>query len=100
MPEHLQELFRAITILHTGGRHDHRTDQSTGITENMPLGAFDLFAGIAPVDPPFSVVLTCSLSMLAALGWRRFPAATRISPRRKSCMYGQVPSFRQRQKYG
>ncbi len=94
-----EKLFRPIAILDAGSRHHHRQDQPEGIDEDMALAAFDLFAGIVPPDPPFSVVLTDWLSRIPALGWRRLPVATRTSPRSRSCMRGQVPSFRQRQKY-
>jgi hypothetical protein len=56
--EDVEELFRPIAILDAGSRHHHRQDQPEGIDEDMPLAAFDLFAGIVPPDPPFSVVLT------------------------------------------
>jgi hypothetical protein len=65
----------------------------------MALTAFDLFVDIKAAKPPFSVVFTDWLSRIPALGWRRFPAATRTSPRSKSCIRCQVPSWRQRQKY-
>jgi hypothetical protein len=58
MSEALQELCRAIAVLHPGGCHDHREDESEGIDEEMTLATFDLFAGIVPTEPPFSVVLT------------------------------------------
>jgi hypothetical protein len=58
VPEALQELCRAIAVLHTGGRHDHRQDQPEGIDEEVTLAAFDLFARVVAPEPPFSVVLT------------------------------------------
>jgi hypothetical protein len=88
-----------IPVLHTGGGDDGGQDQPKGIDENMPFAPFDLFVGIKATDPPFSVVLTDWLSRIPALGCRRLPAATRTSPRSKSCIRCQVPSRRQRQKY-
>src|SRR5215510_13609669 len=55
MPETLQELFRPIAVLHTGGGDHHGADQPEGITEEMPLAAFDLCAGILATEPPFAV---------------------------------------------
>ncbi len=68
MPADLQARFRAIAVLHTGGRHDHREDQPEGIDEDMALAPLDLFARVIAVDPPFSVVLTDCLSRIPALG--------------------------------
>jgi hypothetical protein len=56
--ENVEELFRPVAILDAGSRHHHRQDQPERIDEDMALAAFDLFAGIVPPDPPFSVVLT------------------------------------------
>jgi hypothetical protein len=56
--EDVEERFRPIAVLDAGSRHHHRQDQPESIDEDMPLAAFDLFAGIVPTDPPFSVVLT------------------------------------------
>ena len=58
MPEHLQELFRAIAVWHISGRHDYDEEEAKGIHEDMPLAAFHLLAGIIATEPPFSVVLT------------------------------------------
>ena len=98
VPEDCQHLLGPIAVLHTGGRDDYGEDQSEGIDEDMPLAAFDLFVGVEAAEPPFSVVLTDWLSMTPALGWRRLPAATRTSPRSRSCMTCQVPSPRHCQK--
>jgi hypothetical protein len=58
VPDTLQELLRAVAVLDTGSRHHDCQDEPEGIDEDVPLAAFDLFAGIVPTDPPFSVVLT------------------------------------------
>jgi hypothetical protein len=97
--EDVKELFRPIAILDAGSRHHHRQDQPEGIDQEMPLASLDLFARVIAAEPPFSVVFTDWLSRIPALGWRRLPAATRTSPRRRSCLRCQVPSFRQRQQY-
>ena len=56
--EEVEELFRPIAILDAGSRHHHRQDQPKRIDEEMSLAAFNLFAGVVPAEPPFSVVLT------------------------------------------
>jgi hypothetical protein len=99
VPEECQHGFGTVTILHTRRGNDDGQDQSERVDEEMPLAAFDLFVDIKAAEPPFSVVFTDWLSRIPALGWRRFPAATRTSPRSKSCIRCQVPSCRQRQKY-
>ena len=53
-----EELLRPIAILDAGSRHHPRQDQPESVDEEMSFAAFDLFAGIVPPDPPFSVVLT------------------------------------------
>jgi hypothetical protein len=98
MPEDFQQLLGPITVLHAGGRDDDGQDESECVDEEMPCAAFDLCMGVEAAEPPFSVVLTDWLSMTPALGWRRLPAATRTSPRSRSCMSCQVPSLRHGQK--
>jgi hypothetical protein len=97
--EDVEELSCVIAILDAGIRLDHRQEQPEGIDQDMPLASLDLFTRVIAAELPFSVVLTDWLSRIQALGWRRLAAATRTSPRSRSCMRCQVPSFRQRQKY-
>jgi hypothetical protein len=99
VPEECQQGFGPVTILHTRRGDNDGQDQPERVDEEMPLAAFDLFVDIKAAEPPFSVVFTDWLSRIPALGWRRLPAATRTSPRSKSCIRCQVPSWRQRQKY-
>jgi hypothetical protein len=58
MPEDLEELFRAIAVLHTGGCHHYGADAPEGIDQDVPLAPLDLLAHVVAADPPFSVVLT------------------------------------------
>jgi hypothetical protein len=76
-----------------------REDQPECIDEDVAFAPFDLFVRIEAANAPFSDVLTDWLSMIPALGCRRLPAAARTSPRRRTYVCCQVPSFRQRQKY-
>ena len=61
-----------IPVLHIGWVHHHPQQQSLGIHHNMPFAAFHLLACVVPPRPPFSVVFTHWLSMMAplGLGWR------------------------------
>ncbi len=58
MPEALQQTFGSVSILHTGGRDRYGEDEPKRIDEEVSLAPFDLFVGIKPTEPPFSVVLT------------------------------------------
>jgi hypothetical protein len=98
VPQHLQHALGPVAVLHTGGRDRYRQDQPERVDQNVAFAAFDLFMGVKAAEPPFSVVLTDWLSRIAALGGRRLPAATRTSPRSRSCITYQVPSFRHCQK--
>jgi hypothetical protein len=46
----------------------HREDQAEAVDEDVPLAAIDLLARVVALRPPFSVVLTDWLSMMAAEG--------------------------------
>jgi hypothetical protein len=94
VPEDRAYGLGAITVLHAGSRDDHREAQPARIDEAVALAAVDRLVGIKAAAPPVSVVLTDWLSMMPALGWRRLPAAARISPRSRSCIRCQVPSRR------
>ena len=67
----------AIAILDIGGMDPQRPDQPQGVYDDMSFAARHFLAGIVASKPPFSVVLTLWLSMMAALGvgslsaWRR-----------------------------
>src|SRR5687767_1718381 len=98
MPEDLQERYGSIAVLYTGSRHHDGQQQAKRIDEEMAFAAFDLFVCVKAADPPFSVVLTDWLSMRPALGWRCLPEAARTSPRSRSCIRCQLPSWRQIQK--
>jgi hypothetical protein len=98
MPEALQQQLSTITVLHASGGDDDRQQQAERVDEDVAFAALNLFVRIEATDPPFSVVFTDWLSMSPALGWRCLPVATRTSPRNRSCMSAQVPSWRQIQK--
>ena len=65
----LDQLARPVAILHAGRMHHHAQGQSQGIDDNVALTSFNLLASVVTATrPPFSVVLTDWLSMMAALG--------------------------------
>ncbi len=90
--EDRQEGVSALALLHVGARDDHCQQAPQGVDEAMPRAPFALCVPVKAAAPPLSVVLTDWLSMIPALGWRCFPAATRTSPRSRSCIPCQVPS--------
>lgn len=88
----VQELLRPIAVLDNGGHDDHGEAPPEGIHEDVSLTPFDLLARVIAPEPPVSVVFTDWLSMMPVLGWRCLPAATRTSPRSRSCIRRQMPS--------
>ena len=93
MAEASQPRHRALAVLDTGGCDDYRAQEPYRVDTAMPCVAVDVFVGLVAVGPPVAVVLTDGLSTIPALGGRGWPAATRTSPRRRSCMICQVPSW-------
>jgi hypothetical protein len=84
VPKQSQHQTRTIAVLNIGRMDDGNKHQPKNIYEQMAFAAIDLLASIVAVRPPFSVVLTDWLSMMAALGCRFRPAASRASPRNSS----------------
>jgi hypothetical protein len=84
VPKQSQHQTRTIAVLNIGRMDDGNKHQPKNIYEQMAFAAIDLLASIVAVRPPFSVVLTDWLSMMAALGCRLRPAASRASPRNSS----------------
>ena len=66
---------------------------------DVPLASGYPFASVVPSGPPFSVVFTDWLSMMAALGVASRPAFSRTRDRRAFSTRSQVPSSRQLRKY-
>ena len=88
----------AAVILDVGFMNQHVQDQSHGIDQQVALAPLDLLAAIIAARPPFCVVFTDWLSIMAALGvgWR--PALVRTCSRKAVCIRFHVPSLRQRRK--
>ena len=64
----IDDQLRSISILDIGRMHHHRQQQPHGIHNDVSLSTVDLLASVIATRPPFSVVLTDWLSMMAALG--------------------------------
>jgi hypothetical protein len=79
---------------------DHNgQQQSNGVYHNMTLTSIDFLASIIAPGPPFSVVFTDWLSMMAALGVGSRPWASLTLGRSASWILSQVPSSRHCLKY-
>ena len=100
LPLHLgQHQLGAITVLQVCRMDHHGQHQPHGIHYEVALATLDFLAGVIASGPPFSVVFTVWLSIMAALGvgWR--PSAARTTGRREACTRSPVPSRVQRRKY-
>ena len=89
-----QHQFGSVAVLDTGSVDDDRHKQAKGVDHHMALAAGDLLTCIIAPGPPFSVVLTDWLSMIAALGVGSRPSDSRTLGRKLSLMCSQVPSIR------
>ena len=77
----------------------HGQQQSHGVHHDVPLASGYPFASVVTPRPPFSVVFTDWLSMIAALGVASRPATSRTRTRKASSTRSQVPSSRHFRKY-
>ena len=93
-----QDQFGAVAILDTGAVHDHSQQQSQRIYRQMAFAPFDLLACIVAIAPPFCVVFTDCVSMIAAEGVGSWPLCTLTFSRKASWTRSMVPFCRQRQK--
>ena len=97
--ELLQDQLGPVAILNASAVPDHDQQQPQRIYDQMALAAFDLFAGIEAIVPPFCIVLTDCESIIAAEGVGSRPCWTRSFSRNTSCTRSMRPCFRQRQKW-
>ena len=84
---------RTISVLDIGRMHHHRQQQAHGIYDDVSLSTVDLLTSIIATRPPFSVVFTLWLSMIAALGVGSLPSASRTQGRSVSLTRSHVPSM-------
>lgn len=69
----LQHELGAVSILEVSRVDDDRDQQAHGINGHVALAAGYFLTGVVAARPPFSVVLTLWLSMIAALGVAKRP---------------------------
>ena len=89
----------AVLVLNAGSMHHHGQEQSHGVHYNVPLASGNPFTRVIAPRPPFSVVFTDWLLMMAALGVASRPAASRTRARNVSSTRSQVLSSRHFRKY-
>ena len=99
-PHHLRnDQLRPISVLYVS-RVDHNGQQHPhSIYDDVSLSTLDLLASVIAARPPFSVVFTDWLSMIAALGSGSLPADLRTARRSVSLTRAQVPSSLHSLKY-
>ena len=88
-----------VPVLDVGGVNHHGQEQPGGVHYNVALAPGHLFTGVLAARPPFSVVLTDWLSMMAALGVASRPSLSRTMGGSASKTRSQVPSLRHFRKY-
>ena len=89
----------SVPILDVGGVNDHSQEQPRSVHYDVALASGHLFACVIAARPPFSVVLTDWLSMMAALGVPSRPSRSRTIARSASSTRSQVPLARHFRKY-
>ena len=89
----------SVLVLDTGSMYHHREEQSGGVHYDVALASRHLFARVIAARPPFSVVFTGWLSMMAPLGVASRPSLSRTMGRSASSTRSQVPSLRHFRKY-
>ena len=70
-----------LTVADIGGMDNELEDESLRIDDQMAFTAIESFPSIVAAQPPFSVVLTDWLSIMAPLGSGSRPARSRTSSR-------------------
>ena len=88
-----------VSILNISRMDYHCQQQSHRIDSDMSLATHHLLTSVIATRPPFSVVLTDWLSMIAALGVGSLPSACRTLGRRASWTRSHVPSSLHARKY-
>ncbi len=94
-----QHKLCSVTVLDVCSVNHYRHKQSYSVNYDVALAPADLLACIITPRPPFSVVFTDWLSMIAALGVGSRPSICRTFGRNDSSIRSQVPSLRHSLKY-
>jgi hypothetical protein len=89
----------APSRLNVRGMHHNGQQQPYGVHHDMALASLHLLARVVAARPPFSVVLTDWLSIMAAEGEGSLPSIWRTLGRKASWMRSQVSSFLHLRKY-
>ncbi len=97
-PQRRKQELATASVLKVGFMHQHMQDQPIRVDEQMTFPALDLFSPIEAAKPPFWLVFTDWLSMIAALGVGSRPCFTRTCSRNAACIRCHVPSLRHRRK--
>ena len=84
----------SIPVGDVGSMDDKFEDESQGIDDQMAFAAIEAFPSVVAAGPPFSVVLTDWLSMIAPLGWRSRPARSLTSSRKPWLSRSKIPASR------
>lgn len=96
--EFLQCQLGAVSILNPGTMYDYYQQQTQRIYHQVAFAPLYLLARVEAVVPPFCVVFTDWVSMIAAEGVGSRPFRTLTFSRNRSCTRSIVPCSRQRQK--
>jgi len=75
---------------------DDAKQEAGGIDRDMALATLDFLGGIVAARPPFSVVLTLWVSMMAAVGLASRPSRNVMT--REWRMVSHTPAFRKARK--
>ena len=94
----LEQIPCAFGILNVGRMHNHTEQQPLRVDRNLALAPLDLLGGIVAARPPFSVVFTLWLSMMAAVGLASRPSPSRNKTTRWWRMLSQTPAARNARK--
>lgn len=94
--EFAQHQLGAVSILDIRCMHHHGQHQAHRVHHHVALAPSQLLGRVVSPRPPFSVVFTVWLSMMAALGVGSPPARCRTCWRKACMTRSQVPSNRQR----
>ncbi len=97
--ERFKQAFAPLVILDIGLMHQLMDDEPIGIYEDVPLAALDFFATVVAAPPPFWLVFTDWLSMMAgksiskARHWHPVRSTYRIAliTSRMSTLRGRPP---------
>ena len=89
----------SVPVLDIGGVNHYGQEQAGRIHYDVAFAPRYLLAGVVAPRPPFSVVFTDWLSMMAALGLAPRPSFSRTWPRSSSSTRSHVPSARHFRKY-